>query len=149
MRKQAGFTLIELITVVVILGVLAAFALPRFAGLEGNAREAAVNGLAGSLRSGAALAHAQWLATGSSPSTITMEGQSITMDSSGYPAAATGGIDQVLQSMNGYTAVPPSGGGTTFTFTLDGAPTPASCSVDYVLGTGGAAPTVTVTVSGC
>ena len=149
MRNQAGFTLIELITVVVILGVLAAFALPRFAGLEGNARQAAINGLAGSLRSGAALAHAQWLAAGSSPSSITMEGQAIAMDTAGYPTAATGGIDNVLQSLSGYTAVPPTGGGTTFTFTLDGAPTPASCSVGYTLGTGGAAPTVAVTVTGC
>ncbi len=148
MKQQAGFTLIELITVVVILGVLAAFALPRFAGLEGNARQAAVNGLAGSLRSGAALAHAQWLATGGSPATITMEGQSIAMDSKGYPTAAAGGVDKVLQSLNGYTAVPPTSG-TTFSFTLDGAPTPASCSANYALGTGGAAPAVTVTVSGC
>jgi len=50
-RVQAGFTMIELITVIVILGVLSAFALPRFANLESSAERATIEGFVGALRS--------------------------------------------------------------------------------------------------
>ena len=60
-RIEGGFTLIELVVVITILGILAAFAVPRFASLEGQARLAATQALAGSVRSGASLAHALWL----------------------------------------------------------------------------------------
>ena len=49
-RIQDGFTLIELVVVVTILGILAAFAVPRFASLEGQARLASTQALAGSVR---------------------------------------------------------------------------------------------------
>lgn len=47
MLKQKGFTLIELIVVIVILGILAATALPKFVDLTGDAQKAAVHGLPG------------------------------------------------------------------------------------------------------
>lgn len=57
-KQQSGFTLIELVMVIVILGILAAVAVPKFIDLEGEARQASVNGIAGSLGSAAAVNYA-------------------------------------------------------------------------------------------
>ncbi len=121
---QRGFTMIELVVVIVILGILAAFALPKYMGLENQARIAALNGMTGSIRSAANMAHGVWLASGN-PATITVDTVTVTMVD-GYPNAA--GIQTLIQDTTGFTVAV---AGTTTTFTPNNSRTPATCKVVY------------------
>jgi MSHA pilin protein MshA len=60
-NNQRGFTLMELIIVIVIIGILAAIAIPRYVDMSNQAKVGAVNGLTGALRSAANVAYADYL----------------------------------------------------------------------------------------
>lgn len=59
MKHQAGFTLIELVVVIVILGILAIAAAPKFLNMQGDARESALKGLEAAIKSTAEMVHAK------------------------------------------------------------------------------------------
>ncbi|PHM19052.1 MAG: prepilin-type cleavage/methylation domain-containing protein [Curvibacter sp. PD_MW3] len=70
MKQERGFTLIELVMVIVILGILAAVAIPRFVDLRGDAQAAAVQGVAGALSSASAINYAAKSANNTSAVTV-------------------------------------------------------------------------------
>ena len=148
---QRGFTLIELVVVIVILGILAAFAVPKFMGLESQARVASVNALEGTLRSTETMAYGIALATGQTGATgsITVNGTAVPV-AFGYPTAASIStlVDQSIIS-----AAPGRFTVANGVFTLNGAVNNANCRVTYVAARSATVPPVitprTATTNGC
>ncbi|CAH0526869.1 type II secretion system protein [Vibrio hippocampi] len=163
MKKQAGFTLIEMVVVIVILGILAVTAAPRFLNLQGDARESSLEGLKGAMAGSTGIVYGKaaidGVETDASDKTVsdgTTDGK-ITI-AYGYPTASDAGIIAAvdMDTTNEWDVSEPTTVDNTpaIRVTLKGTTIADEdakrCYVEYVESTGvGVTPTITVQADGC
>ena len=154
MKRNAGFTLIELIVVIAILGILAVTAAPKFINLQNDARKSTVTAMAGSVKSAAVMTYSKAVLAGKdgakSGKTVTVDGNSVDLVW-GYPAATASGIAYVLDAPStDWTPNTATKGSYILTPVGMTSGASATCKVTYTpSGTSGSAPTVVATTDGC
>ncbi|MGR5069511.1 type II secretion system protein [Vibrio alfacsensis] len=146
MKRQGGFTLIELVVVIVILGILAVTAAPRFLNLQDDARNSALEGLKGAINGASGIVYGKAAIEGlesvSQGATITENDQTINLVN-GYPEASGDGIMNAVTGLDTDWNVITSGSNA-ITFGFEGNNDASKCSVQYSMLPENQEPTVTV-----
>ncbi|AUI87077.1 MSHA biogenesis protein MshA [Vibrio azureus] len=110
MKKQAGFTLIELVVVIVILGILAVTAAPRFLNLQEDARKASLQGLKGAIEGASGIVFGKAAIDGIE---TTAPGDGVEVENVetgyGYPIAGKGGLENAVSGLTTDWALAASG----------------------------------------
>ncbi|MCG9727819.1 type II secretion system protein [Vibrio brasiliensis] len=152
MKRQGGFTLIELVVVIVILGILAVTAAPRFLNIQDDARIATLEGLAGAMQGAAGIVYGKSAIEGTeavSSSSVTMSGDTINT-AFGYPKATNADLSAIVtglgagedfQHIKAYTVA--SAAASSF-----GIPSYATNCVQYLEATGANTAAVVSVISG-
>ncbi|WP_217533198.1 type II secretion system protein [Vibrio metschnikovii] len=100
MKKQGGFTLIELVVVIVILGILAVTAAPRFINLQDDARNATLKGLQGAIQGASGMVYGKAAIKGlESTSGAVSAGEGSIQTVYGYPEASSTAIAAIVQGI--------------------------------------------------
>ncbi|EMB51419.1 mannose-sensitive hemaglutinin MshA [Vibrio mimicus] len=154
MKRQGGFTLIELVVVIVILGILAVTAAPRFLNLQNDAREASLQGLKGAIDGAAGIVYGRAAISGiETAATGNVDNIDVVF---GYPAATADGIGEAVVGLStDWSQVSPAIGTNSIQYTFQGQTTTGwtaatGCYVNYQqAANSGAAPTTTIVVTGC
>jgi len=143
-RSQKGFTLIELIIVIVILGILAAIAFSKYVSITTEARVAAINGMAGGLRGAVALARGKYMVVGNNAAvTVNMDGTLVGCNAAtGIPLGTAAGIGAGMVDLSGFNVNYTVPTAVTFMPTNGGS---ATCDAVYNGTTG----VVTTNIGGC
>ncbi|EKE01689.1 MAG: hypothetical protein ACD_21C00072G0012 [uncultured bacterium] len=147
MRKQGGFTLMELIIVIVVLGILSAFAIPKYMSLDKEARTSIVKGLHGSIMAASEMVHGVALAKGLTGAGSKNLGSGLTVNvtANSYPTPTADGIGTALTSTSGFTATVTAN---SIRYDADGG-TAETCSVTYNISPADATPTYSYVNTGC